>query len=127
MGTSKKTKYAKQEYEKYMGSKPILVVCTDDKLLEMKNNTKFSTGNHPVEMLLPMLHFCKAGFIFEFATLSGGIVEFEMRAYPNEDKNVKNIQDKNRSKTENPKNLADISSLDEHSSIFIPGGYGCVF
>jgi len=28
----------------------------------MKNGKKFSTGNHPVEMLVPMLHFKKAGF-----------------------------------------------------------------
>lgn len=116
----------KQEYEKYTGSKPILVVCTDEKLLEMKNETKFSTGNHPVEMFLPMLHFREAGFTFEFATLSGGSVKLEMWAYPKEDENVKSIYEENRSKMDSPKKLADISSLDDYSAIFIPGGHGSV-
>eukprot|EP01083_Nonionella_stella_P019213 53393_1 len=84
VGVSNKTKYKKQElqHEIYTGSRPILVVCTDEALLEMQNKLKFSTGNHPVEMFVPMLYFQDAGFNFEFATLTGGNVKLEMWAYP---------------------------------------------
>ena len=52
----------KQAYaNKYTGSKPILVVCTDEGDMRMKNGKTFHTGNHPVEMLVPMLHFRDAG------------------------------------------------------------------
>jgi molecular chaperone Hsp31 and glyoxalase 3 len=127
MGTSKTTKYAPQEYEvKYTGTKPILVVCTDERNMEMANTKKFSTGNHPVEMLVPMLHFRDAGFSFDICTLRGGAVKLEMWAYPTKDKNVKNLHDEVNSMMENPKKLADISSLDDYSAVFIPGGHGCM-
>ena len=57
----RQTKYAKQAYAtKYTGTKPVLVVCTDEGLMPMKNGRTFSTGNHPVEMFVPMLHFWDA-------------------------------------------------------------------
>ena len=71
------------------GTRPILVVATDDGNLEMANGKVFSTGNHPIEMLVPMLHFRDAGFKFDFATASGKPVVLEMWAYPTADKNVK--------------------------------------
>ena len=71
LGTSSTTNYAPQEYEtKYTGTKPILVVCTDVGGMKMKNDAVFNTGNHPVEMFVPMLHFQDAGFSFEIATPS---------------------------------------------------------
>ena len=65
-----------------------MVIFTEQKNLEMKNGKLFSTGNHPVEALLPMLHLRNAGFEFEIATPSGKPVVFEMWAYPSEDKEV---------------------------------------
>ena len=45
------TKYKEQAHAtKYTGTKPILVVCTDEGLMPMKNGRTFSTGNHPVEV-----------------------------------------------------------------------------
>lgn len=127
MGTSKKTPYSKQEYEEtYRGTKPILVICTDEHLLEMKNGKKFSTGNHPVEMLVPMLHFRDAGFKFDIATLTGAPVKLEMWAYPEKDENVQNLYDEIEDLMENPKKISDISSLDDYSAIFLPGGHGCI-
>ena len=55
----------------------------------MQNGSMFSTGNHPVEMLLPMYHLDKAGFEFDVATLSGNPVKLEMWAMPGEDEAVK--------------------------------------
>lgn len=127
MATSKTTKYIQQEYGvKYTGTKPILVVCTDERFMEMENKKKFATGNHPVEMYVPMLHFRDAGFDFEIATFGGASVKLEMWAFPAKDENVKNLHEELNPKTENPKKIADISSLDDFSAIFIPGGHGCM-
>jgi len=127
MATEKKTKYAKQEYETtYTGSKPILVVCTDEALMEMENKVKFSTGNHPVEMLVPMLHFRDAGFTFDYATQTGGACLLEMWAFPKKDKNVTDLHNEQKERMDKPKKLEDISNLDEYAAIFIPGGHGCM-
>ena len=92
LATSKKTQYVAQKYDvKYTGSKPILVICTDDGKMTMANGKVFNTGNHPVEMLVPMLHFRDAGFTFDIATTSGKSVVLEMWAFPTNDENVTNI------------------------------------
>lgn len=127
MATEKKTKYVKEEYEtKYEGTKPILVACTDEALMEMANKTKFDTGNHPIEMYGPLLYFRDAGFTFEFATISGGPVELEMWAFPENDENVKQIHKELEEKREHPKKLSDIANLDDYAALFIPGGHGCM-
>mmetsp|Transcript_9160 Transcript_9160/g.19210 ORF Transcript_9160/g.19210 Transcript_9160/m.19210 type:complete len:286 (-) Transcript_9160:329-1186(-) len=126
-GTSSKSKYVKQDYEtKYTGSKPILVVCTCEHLMEMENKTKFSTGNHPHEMLVPMLYFRDAGFTFELATATGGSAKLEMWAFPTKDEAVKGLHEELKSQMEKPKKLADIPSIDPYSAIFIPGGHGAM-
>lgn len=128
MGTSKTTKYAPQEYEiKYTGSKPILVLCTDVGGMEMKNGKVFNTGNHPVEMLVPMLHFQDAGFSFEIATPTGGAVVFEMWAYPTSDEKVKALYDSLQTQLEKPKKFSEVNDLSKkYSALFIPGGHGAM-
>ena len=66
----------------------ILVVFTEQKNMTMQNGRKFSTGNHPVEALVPMLHLQNAGFEFEIATPTGKPVVFEMWAMPMQDEAV---------------------------------------
>lgn len=125
--SSSKTSYIAQEHKaKYTGYKPILVVCTDDGKLTMENGKIFNTGNHPVEMFVPMLHLRDAGFSFDIATASGGAVVLEMWAYPTEDENVKNLHESVKSMMEKPKKLSDIKSLDGYSAIFMPGGHGAM-
>ena len=69
MSVSAKTDFENISYKKYKGKKSkILVIFTEQKNLKMKNGKLFSTGNHPVEALLPMLHLRNAGFEFEIAT-----------------------------------------------------------
>jgi molecular chaperone Hsp31 and glyoxalase 3 len=127
IATSSKTKYTKQDFgTKYAGTKPILVVATDEGLMTMANGKVFSTGNHPVEMFVPMLHFRDAGFSFDFATASGKPVVLERWAYPSNDENVKALHEQVREMMEKPKKLEDIPNLDNYSALFVPGGHGCM-
>jgi D-lactate dehydratase / protein deglycase len=90
MGVVDKTDFETITYQKYEGKKSkILVIFTENKNLKMKNGKFFSTGNHPVEALLPMLHLKNAGFDFEIATPTGRPVVFEMWAFPEKDTHVK--------------------------------------
>merc|ERR1712228_315778 len=98
LGTHSSTKYEKQSYaETYSGDKPILVCCTDEGKMKMTNGKTFNTGNHPIEMLLPMMHMRDAGFSFDIATENGNSVVLEMWAYPNKDDNVKEFHESIRS------------------------------
>ncbi|WP_244151978.1 hypothetical protein [Rodentibacter myodis] len=93
----------------YTGGKyKVLMVASDERYLEMKNGKLFSTGNHPVETLLPMLHIHHTGFDIEVATLSGNSVKFEMWAMPTEDKAVTDFYNLYLPKFKNPHKLADI-------------------
>lgn len=124
--------YEEISYAKYQGErKKILVIFTEEKNMEMQNGKLFSTGNHPIESLVPMLHLQNAGFEFEIATPTGKPVVLEMWAFPNEDANVKSIYNSFKSKFEHPINLADFTanSLEDHGSyaaIFVPGGHGAM-
>lgn len=132
MGVSKKTDFENINYKKYEGEKSkILVLFTEEKNLKMKNGKYFSTGNHPVEALLPMLHLKNAGFEFEIATPTGKPVAFEMWAFPEEDKNVIDIYNSLKENFDNPKNLTDFVSTsfektDKYAAVFIPGGHGAM-
>jgi len=131
IATKSKTDYKPLEYtdnsKKYQGTKPILVVCTDEYKMPMANGKIFSTGNHPIEMFVPMLHFRDAGFTFEIATEHGDPVCLEMWAYPTKDESVKAFHESLKSQMEKPKKLSDISSsMDGYAGIFIPGGHGCM-
>merc|ERR1712014_258806 len=72
----------------------ILLIATQERYLQMEDGSFFSTGNHPVEMLLPMLHLDAAGFDIDIATISGQPVKLEMWAFPKEDAAVKGIYEK---------------------------------
>jgi molecular chaperone Hsp31 and glyoxalase 3 len=108
-----------------------LVIFTEQKNLEMKNGKLFSTGNHPIEALVPMLHLKNAGFDFEIVTPTGKPVVFEMWAFPNEDENVKAIYKEYKSNFEQPKKLTDFISNSfardsSFAAVFVPGGHGAM-
>ncbi len=132
MGVPAKTDFEHISYEKYKGKKnKILVICTEEKNLKMKNGKLFSTGNHPVECLLPMLHLKNAGFEFEIATPTGKPAVFEMWAFPQKDEAVKTIYKEHKASFENPARLADFISTslnhsDQYAAIFVPGGHGAM-
>jgi D-lactate dehydratase / protein deglycase len=132
LGTVSKTDFEDISYTKYQGDKSkILVIFTEQKNLKMKNGKSFSTGNHPIEALVPMLHLKNAGFDFEIVTPTGKPVVFEMWAFPNEDEHIKAIYTKYKSSFDQPKKLADFvtNSFENDSSyaaVFIPGGHGAM-
>lgn len=119
-------------YQKYQGDKSkILVIFTEHKNLKMQNGKSFSTGNHPIESLVPMLHLKNAGFDFKIATQTGKPVVFEMWAFPGKDEQMKAIYEEYKSSFENPISLQSFidSSLTESASyvaVFVPGGHGAM-
>ncbi len=132
LGTVSKTDFEDITYTKYQGDKSkILVIFTEQKNLKMKNGKFFSTGNHPIEALVPMLHLKNAGFDFEIVTPTGKPVVFEMWAFPQEDENVKAIYNEYKSSFEHPKKLADfintsLNDANSYAAVFIPGGHGAM-
>ncbi len=132
LATSNKTDYEHVVYKKYQGSKSkILVIFTEQKNMKMQNGKLFSTGNHPVEALLPMMHLKSAGFNFEITTPTGKPVVFEMWAFPEKDENVKNFYEEYKSEFEHPKKLQDFVDMSDaetesFTAVFIPGGHGAM-
>lgn len=131
--TSPKTDFDGFKFDKaYTGKKyKVLMIASDERYVQMKNGKYFSTGNHPVETLLPMLHIDEAGFEIDVATLSGNSVKLEMWAMPQEDAAVKGIYEKYLPKLENPLTLSTIlddvtSQNSPYIGVFIPGGHGAL-
>ncbi len=107
----------------------VLMIATDERYLLMQNGTFFSTGNHPVEMLLPMYHLDQAGFEIDVATLSGNPAKLELWAMPKEDEAVQSVYRKYLPRLREPKRLSEVieTSLGEDSpyiAVFVPGGHG---
>jgi len=132
LAVSAKTDFENISYTKYEGKKSkILVIFTEQKNMKMQNGKLFSTGNHPVEALLPMLHLKNAGFDFEIATPTGKPVVFEMWAFPEKDEHVKVIYNELKTSFEKPMKLADFiqTSFKDNASyaaVFVPGGHGAM-
>lgn len=132
LGTSDTTDFENISYEKYQGNKTkILVIFTEQKNMKMQNGKLFSTGNHPVEALLPMLHLKKAGFDFEIATPTGKPAALEMWAFPEKDEHVNAIYKEYKSRLEHPISLqafidASLTESDTYAAVFVPGGHGAM-
>lgn len=132
LATVEKSDFAEIAYEKYQGKQSrIYVLFTEQKNMQMQNGKLFSTGNHPIEALLPMLHLKNAGFEFDILTPTGKPVVFEMWAFPKQDKAVQGIYDDYKSQFEQPQSLADLapnlaSDNDTHAAVFVPGGHGAM-
>ncbi len=99
--------------------------------MTMRNGREFSTGNHPVEALLPMLHLKNAGFEFEIATPNGKPVVFEMWAMPSKDADVLGIYNDLKPRFDRPKSLEEVvgsldARTDSYVALFIPGGHGAM-
>ena len=132
LATVDNTDFENVSYTKYHGSKSkILVIFTEQKNMKMQNGKLFSTGNHPVETLVPMLHLKNAGFDFEIATPTGKPVVLEMWAFPEKDEQVKSLYNEYKSSFEQPKNLQDfvdtsLSAPESYAAVFVPGGHGAM-
>ncbi|WP_067732245.1 glyoxalase III HchA [Novosphingobium naphthalenivorans] len=114
----------------YTGKLKVLMIGADERYLLTGNGTMFSTGNHPLETLLPMYHLDKAGFAIDVATLSGNPVKLEYWAMPSQDTEVNAFFAKYREAFKTPLKLADVigDGLDDsdYVAVFIPGGHGAL-
>lgn len=131
--TSPKSNLSDAQYaDPYKGGRwRILLIGADERYLLTDNGTMFSTGNHPVETLLPMYHLDKAGFGFDVATLSGNPVKFEYWAMPSQDAEVKGLFAKYRDQFKKPHKLSDVIAEklgpdSDYIGVFIPGGHGAL-
>lgn len=128
---SPKTDFDGADYPNaYKGNKwKVLLIATQERYLEMAGGEFFSTGNHPVETLLPMIHLDAAGFDIDIATISGDSVKFEVWAFPKEDEAVKRIYEKYKNKLRKPLKLEEVwgkgfNKDTPYLGVFIPGGHG---
>lgn len=133
LATSSTTDYDGGAYpEPYNGEKKrVLMVCTEERNMVMTNGKKFSTGNHPVEMGLPMLHLLSAGFEIDIVTPTGAAAKIEMWAMPNDDENVKDFFRTFADAFKTPGSLAAFvanSLIDQtpYAAIYLPGGHGAM-
>ena len=112
----------------HKGGKKILMVATDERYVPTKGEKLFSSGNHPVETMLPMMHLDAAGFDIDVATLSGNPVKFEFWAMPSEDETVKGFFNKYHSQFKEPLRLSTVleQGLEQYAAIFVPGGHGAL-
>lgn len=127
--TSPKSNLEGADYpQPYRGTRRILVIGADERYLKMENGALFSTGNHPVETLLPMYHLHKAGFEFDIATVSGNPVKFEFWAMPKEDEAITGLHKAYLDRFQSPLKLSDVVSGlgpdSRYAAVFIPGGHG---
>jgi len=108
----------------------VLMIAADERYLPTANGHLFSTGNHPVETLLPMYHLDKAGFDIDVATLSGNAVKFEWWAFPREDREIGALYERYEARFRQPLQLdevvAGLGADSDYAAIFIPGGHGAL-
>lgn len=133
LATVKKSDYSNDAYPNaYNGGRlKVLMICTEEKNMVMRNGKHFSTGNHPVEMLVPMLHLKKAGFEVDILTPTGKPVQIEMWAMPVEDDAVNAIYEEYKQRFSRPGSVSDFvnDSLVNDSpycGVFLPGGHGAM-
>jgi molecular chaperone Hsp31 and glyoxalase 3 len=131
LATADTTDYKEVAYTPVNSPKrKVLVIATEQKNMEMKNGKLFSTGNHPVETLVPMLHLKNAGYEFEISTPSGKPAILEMWAFPQKDEHVNSIYIEYKEQFEAPINLSELVAnglnAEDYAAVFVPGGHGAM-
>lgn len=133
LGTSPTTDYDGGVYPTlYTGSNNrILMICTEERNMTMANGKTFSTGNHPVELGLPMLHLINAGFEIDIVTPTGAPVVIEEWAMPADDADIKGLYRDYAEAFANPGSLAEfvankMENAGSYAAVYIPGGHGAM-
>ncbi len=131
LATSDVTDYKQCKYEKLPKKYKILMLCSEQSNVPMTNGTYFSSGNHPVETFVPMLHLENAGFEFDVVTPTGKPVKLEMWAMPSNDKSVQVIYKKYKTQFDHPKSLTELAednfdTAHDYIAIYVPGGHGAL-
>lgn len=108
----------------------ILAVLVDERYLPVEGGSFFSTGNHPIETLVPMMHLRAAGYEFDIVTLSGNMAKLELWAMPSDDEAVTEAWQHFLPQLQKPGRLsdvvADLSDDSPYAAVFIPGGHGAM-
>ena len=109
----------------------ILMVCADERYVPIEGGKLFSSGNHPVETLVPLYHLVQAGFEVDVATLSGNAVKFEMWAMPQEDEAITGLHRQLLDQFRAPLKLETVIKTglgpdSDYLAVFIPGGHGAL-
>ncbi|KOV74597.1 chaperone protein HchA [Streptomyces sp. AS58] len=109
----------------------VLMIAAGERYVLLENGRMFSTGNHPVEMLLPIHHLMEAGFGVDVATLEGYPAKLELWAMPHEDEAVMGAYEALKPKLKEPLRLSDVVAGElgddsDYIAVFIPGGHGAV-
>ncbi len=115
--------------EKYSGDRwRVLVIATEERYMLMRNGTFFSTGNHPVETLLPLHHIAEAGYGIDIATPTGSPAKLEWWAFPRSDDAVNTTWTSLAESFKSPMSLAAVlaEGLDKYAAVFVPGGHGAM-
>ncbi|UVO11174.1 protein deglycase HchA [Mycobacterium sp. SVM_VP21] len=115
----------------YRGRWKVLMIATEERYVLLENGRMFSTGNHPVEMLLPAHHLMETGFEVDVATISGYPAKLELWAMPAQDEAVSATYAALKSKLKAPKKLSEVIENElgpdsDYLAVFIPGGHGAV-
>lgn len=133
LATSSKTDYDGGAYDNpYEGGQlRVLIVCTEERDMVMANGKTFSTGNHPVELGVPMLHLLAAGFAIDIVTPNGAPVKIEEWAMPSEDESIKKLYSDYADAFERPGSLADfvaqkMTNKAPYIAVYLPGGHGAM-
>ncbi|MER7394953.1 glyoxalase III HchA [Streptomyces sp. NPDC000151] len=113
------------------GKWKVLMIAAEERYVLLENGKMFSTGNHPVEMLLPLHHMMEAGFDVDVATLEGYPAKLELWAMPHEDEAVMATYEALKPKLKQPKKLSEVVANDlgkdsDYIAVFIPGGHAAV-
>ena len=98
--------------------------------MEMGNGKKFSTGNHPVELIHPLLHVTNANFEYDVATPTGKPPIIEEWALPTKDQVVLDFYNTNF-KLKETKSLVELVKengklMEDYIAIYLPGGHGAM-
>ncbi len=112
-------------------ARKVLLIGADERYLPVQGGRLFSTGNHPVETLVPVLHLEAAGYEIEVATSSGNPLKYEFWAFPGEDEAVQGAYERLRPKTEQPRKLSTVLAEElgedsDYAAVFVPGGHGAM-
>lgn len=130
-GVPKKTDFGGADYPNpYTGGRAkILMIASEERYIPTQDGALFSTGNHPVEMLLPLMHFAAAGFGIDVATIAGYSVKLENWALPSKDKPVLAALEKFWPQLASPLTLSEVIANrlgddSDYVAVFVPGGHG---
>jgi molecular chaperone Hsp31 and glyoxalase 3 len=133
LGVDKKSGYEPADFGRsYTGDKKVLVLCTEERYLEMTNGVLFSTGHNVQETAVPLMHLTRAGFDFDVVTPTGAPAVLETWSEPREDEAVLGFMEEHKARFERPLSLAAMvaeGGLDDSSpyvAVFFPGGHGAM-